>query len=627
MADRLLEDLAGAGRSARSSSSPAPTSIPTCATTRRSPPTPVVPRGVVRPATTDEVAADRSLARRARLPVTARGSGTGLSGACIPRPDGGSSCLRAAWRRSSRSTPTTTSPWCSPASRSTSSTRPPRPHGLVYPVFPGENSASLGGNVATNAGGMRAVKYGVTRHQVLGLEAVLGTGEVIRTGGKFVKATSGYDLTQLIIGSEGTLALVTEAIAPAPPAARPRGDGAGPVRDARRGDRRGAADRRQRRRPADPRVHRPLTMAAIDTAAGLELGIPAGDQGRRARLPRRRARGPRATTGSTRTSRALAELLADLGALDVYVLPAGGGARSSSRRGRRRSGRPRPAAPTTSSTWSCPARASPSTWPRSASSRRDRVAGSSGAATPATATSTSSVFQSDPACAARCCAACSRPAWRSAARSRASTASAPRSSRTSPSSRTRPSSTLMRRIKAAFDPDGHPQPRRDLLTSNSKRTHHERRPGTHPHARRLPASTCASRTPARRRCTSSPRSTRCPRCAACSRCSRASPPARPTATGAWPTSRPPRCCTSARASATAWPTCTTPAGRTRRSSTSSATTPRTTSSTTPRSSPTSSASPARVGLDRGARPTPDDGRGRCRRRGRRRVGPPGRSPR
>ena len=58
---------------------------------------------------------------------------------------------------------------------------------------------------------MRAVKYGVTRHHVLGLEVVLATGEVIRTGGKIVKASTGYDLTQLIIGSEGTLALVTEA--------------------------------------------------------------------------------------------------------------------------------------------------------------------------------------------------------------------------------------------------------------------------------------------------------------------------------------------------------------------------------------------------------------------------------
>src|SRR5262249_38543972 len=85
-------------------------------------------------------------------------------------------------------------------------------HQLVYPVYPGEYSSSLGGNVATNAGGMRAVKYGVTRHQVLGVEAVLANGDVIRTGGRFVKATTGHDPTQLTLGSEGTLALVTEAI-------------------------------------------------------------------------------------------------------------------------------------------------------------------------------------------------------------------------------------------------------------------------------------------------------------------------------------------------------------------------------------------------------------------------------
>jgi glycolate oxidase len=84
--------------------------------------------------------------------------------------------------------------------------------GLSYTVYPGELSSSVGGNVGTNAGGMRAVKYGVTRHNVLGLQAVLPTGEVIRTGGKISKISSGYDLTQLIIGSEGTLALVTEVI-------------------------------------------------------------------------------------------------------------------------------------------------------------------------------------------------------------------------------------------------------------------------------------------------------------------------------------------------------------------------------------------------------------------------------
>jgi glycolate oxidase len=82
--------------------------------------------------------------------------------------------------------------------------------GLVYTVFPGELSASVGGNVGTNAGGMRAVKYGVTRHNVLGLQAALPTGELIRTGGKITKLSTGYDLTQLIIGSEATLALATE---------------------------------------------------------------------------------------------------------------------------------------------------------------------------------------------------------------------------------------------------------------------------------------------------------------------------------------------------------------------------------------------------------------------------------
>src|SRR5260370_6110274 len=85
------------------------------------------------------------------------------------------------------------------------------PLGLVYPVCPGENSASLGGNVATNAGGMRAVKYGVTRHHVLGLEAVLANGDVIRTGGKVLKATTRYDPTPLIIRSAGAVADVAEA--------------------------------------------------------------------------------------------------------------------------------------------------------------------------------------------------------------------------------------------------------------------------------------------------------------------------------------------------------------------------------------------------------------------------------
>jgi glycolate oxidase len=145
------------------------------------------------------------------VPITARGSGTGLSGACIP-VDGGVVVSMERMNAIVEIDLANNVAVVQPGVTLDQLDKATAEHGLVYPVFPGENSASLGGNVATNAGGMRAVKYGVTRHQVLGLEAVLGTGEVIRSGGKFVKATSGYDLTQLIIGSEGTLAIVTEAI-------------------------------------------------------------------------------------------------------------------------------------------------------------------------------------------------------------------------------------------------------------------------------------------------------------------------------------------------------------------------------------------------------------------------------
>src|SRR5262245_23831869 len=173
--------------------------------------TPVRPRAVVKPASAGEIAAVLSICNEFAIPVTARGSGTGLSGACVPSADG----IVLALERMDRIVEIDTENHVAvvqPGVTLDQLDAALAPLGLVYPVAPGENSASLGGNVATNAGGMRAVKYGVTRHQVLGLQAVLATGEIMRTGGKFVKATTGYDLTQLVIGSEGTLAIVTEAI-------------------------------------------------------------------------------------------------------------------------------------------------------------------------------------------------------------------------------------------------------------------------------------------------------------------------------------------------------------------------------------------------------------------------------
>jgi glycolate oxidase len=171
--------------------------------------TPGRPAFVALPESTGDVVAVLRIAAEHRLPVTARGSGTGLSGAAIP-VDGG---LVVSFERMNQILEIDSENLVAivqPGVTLAQLDEVLRPKGLVYPVYPGEYTASLGGNVGTNAGGMRAVKYGVTRHQVLGLEAVLPGGDVIRTGGRFVKGSTGYDLTQLIIGSEGTLALVTE---------------------------------------------------------------------------------------------------------------------------------------------------------------------------------------------------------------------------------------------------------------------------------------------------------------------------------------------------------------------------------------------------------------------------------
>jgi glycolate dehydrogenase FAD-linked subunit len=170
---------------------------------------PVMPAMVVKPRTTAEVAQILNLANELGVPVTARGSGTGLSGAAVPEVDGILLSFEA-MAAVIEVDPANHVAVVQPGVTLGQLDEALAPHDLVYPILPGEESASLGGNVATNAGGMRAVKYGVTRHQVLGLEAVLATGEIIRTGGKYVKATTGYDLGQLIIGSEGTLAIVTE---------------------------------------------------------------------------------------------------------------------------------------------------------------------------------------------------------------------------------------------------------------------------------------------------------------------------------------------------------------------------------------------------------------------------------
>ena len=279
----------------------------------------VAPAYVARPGDTTAVAALVAIATEFRMPITARGSGTGLSGACTPRPDS----LVVSFDRMDAILEIDTENHVAvvqPGVTLAQLDEALAPHGLAYPVYPGEYGASLGGNVATNAGGMRAVKYGVTRHQVLGLEAVLPTGEVIRTGGKFVKATAGYDLTQLIIGSEGTLALVTEATLRLYPRAPHTATVLAPFPSL---DAITHAIPRIVASGIGPMILEyidMITLGAITAHVGLDLGIPAEvretalaylvvmmEQNSDDRLDEDVA--------------GLAEQLSDLGAIDVYVLP------------------------------------------------------------------------------------------------------------------------------------------------------------------------------------------------------------------------------------------------------------------------------------------------------------------
>lgn len=170
---------------------------------------PCKPAHVAKPSGEHEVAGLLRVAAEHGIPVTARGSGSGLSGAARPAADG----LLISFERMNRVLEVDTTNHVAvlqPGATLADIDQRTAAAGLSYMVYPGELSSSVGGNVGTNAGGMRAVKYGVTRNNVLGLRAALPSGEVISTGGRIVKSSSGYDLTQLIIGSEGTLALATE---------------------------------------------------------------------------------------------------------------------------------------------------------------------------------------------------------------------------------------------------------------------------------------------------------------------------------------------------------------------------------------------------------------------------------
>jgi glycolate oxidase len=179
------------------------------------------PDVVVCPADTAEVSAVARLCQQHRVPLVVRGAGTGYTGGAVPT-HGGVVLSVERLNRILDIDAVNLTVVVEPAVITGDLQRAVEARGLFYPPDPASlDMSSIGGNVAECAGGPRAFKYGTTKRYVLALEAVLPTGEIIHTGSKAVKNVVGYDLTQLLVGSEGTLAIVTRItlrLLPYPPA-------------------------------------------------------------------------------------------------------------------------------------------------------------------------------------------------------------------------------------------------------------------------------------------------------------------------------------------------------------------------------------------------------------------------
>ena len=170
-----------------------------------------MPEVLVRVRSTEEVSAIMKLAYSRTIPVTVRGSGTGLVGAAVPIHGGillETTKMNKILKLDSDNLTVTVQPGVLLMELAAFAEE----NDFLYPPDPGEKSATIGGNISTNAGGMRAVKYGVTRDYVRALTVVLPNGEIQQLGAAVAKNSSGYSLKDLVIGSEGTLCIITEAV-------------------------------------------------------------------------------------------------------------------------------------------------------------------------------------------------------------------------------------------------------------------------------------------------------------------------------------------------------------------------------------------------------------------------------
>ena len=170
------------------------------------------PEVVVKPRTTEEIAAIMKMCNTDLIPVTPRGAGTGLSGGALPHLGGvliSTERMNSIIEIDERNLQVTTEPGVITEILMNAV----KEKGLFYPPDPSSRgSCFIGGNVAENSGGPKAVKYGVVKDYVLNLEVVLPNGEIIWTGANVLKNSTGYNLTQLMVGSEGTLGFVTKIV-------------------------------------------------------------------------------------------------------------------------------------------------------------------------------------------------------------------------------------------------------------------------------------------------------------------------------------------------------------------------------------------------------------------------------
>lgn len=167
------------------------------------------PEAVLLAQSAEEISAVMRHCNARRIAVTARGAGTGLCGGCVATA-GGIVLSTERMKRVLEVDGKNMTATVEPGVLLMEFPKALEGTGLFYPPDPGEKTATMGGNAMTNAGGMRAVRYGVTRDYVLGMEVVLASGEILTLGGKNVKTSSGYSLLDLMVGSEGTLGILTK---------------------------------------------------------------------------------------------------------------------------------------------------------------------------------------------------------------------------------------------------------------------------------------------------------------------------------------------------------------------------------------------------------------------------------